>query len=148
MSTAASPADPAGEPDQVHAPDAPDAPDGAAAESRGETRIEPKAVEKVAAQAVREVDNATGSPRRVLGMSLGSPDEAKDAKVAARVDGPIATVEVTMTVIYPASVREVTQQTRRHIRERVRELTGVQVQEVDITVAGMRVERPDTPRVR
>ncbi len=117
-------------------------------EGRGETHVEPKVVEKVVAQAVREVDNATGIARRVLGVSLGSTEEDTGANVSARVDGPTATVAVTMTVNYPASVREVTQQTRQHIRERVLQLTGVHVQQVDITVAGMRVKRPDAPKVR
>ncbi len=115
---------------------------------RGETHIEPKVVEKIAAQAVREVNNATGSARRILGVTLGSTDEDTSANVHARVDGLTATVEATMTVIYPASVHAVTQQTRQQIRGRVEEFTGLQVQEVNITVAGMRVKRPDAPRVR
>lgn len=127
--------------------DLPAADDGASA-SRGETHVEPKVVERLAAQAVREVSNATGSARRILGVSLGTTDEDTGANVRARVDGPIATVEATMTVIYPASVQAVTEQTREHIRERVQELTDLQVKEVNITVAGMRVRRPETPRVR
>lgn len=116
--------------------------------SRGETHIDPKVVEKVAAEAVREIDNATGSPRRVLGITFGSADEDTGAKVSAQVDDDTAIVEVTMTVIYPASVQKVTRQTRSHVRDRVKELTGISVHEVDITVSGMRVERPDAPRVR
>ncbi len=116
--------------------------------SRGGTRIDSKVVEKVAAEAVREIDNATGSPRRVLGITLGSADEDTGAKVSAQVDDDTAIVEVTMTVIYPASVQKVTRQTRDHVRDRVKELTGVSVHQVDITVSGMRVERPDSPRVK
>ncbi len=122
--------------------------DNGAQESRGNTYVEAKVVERLAAQAVREVSNATGSTRRILGVSLGTTDEDTGANVHARVDGPIATVEATMTVIYPASVQAVTQQTRDHIRERVQRLTDLQVKEVNITVAGMRVRRPETPRVR
>ena len=116
--------------------------------SRGQTYIDPKVVEKVAAEAVREIDNATGSPRRVLGITLGSADEDTGAKVSAQVDDDTAIVEVTMTVVYPASVQNVTRQTRSHVRDRVKELTGISVHEVDITVSGMRVERPENPRVR
>jgi uncharacterized alkaline shock family protein YloU len=118
------------------------------AASRGETHIDPKVVERVAAEAVREIDNATGSPRRVLGITLGSTEIDTGAKISAQVDDDTALVEVTMTVIYPASVQQVTRQTRQHLRDRVKELTGISVQEVNITVAGMRVQRPDTPRVR
>lgn len=115
---------------------------------RGTTRIQPRVVEKVAAQAVQEVDSATGTARTVLGIAVGSTSQSSSAHVSARVDGDTALVDVTMTVIYPASVREVTRATRRHIRERVLQLTGVQVSEVDITVAGLRADRPDLPRVR
>ena len=115
---------------------------------RGRTRIEPAVVEKIAAEAVREVDDATGSARTLLGMSLSATDESTDAQVSAHVDGDTATVEVTMTVIYPASVREVTRRTRSHITDRVRALAGVQVREVDITVAGMTVVTAAPARVR
>lgn len=120
----------------------------AAAEDRGTTRIEDRVVEKVAAQALAEVENATGTARRVLGLTLRAttPDSAAD--VTARIDGPTGTMELTMTVIYPASIREVTRQTRRHIHDRVLELTGVEVAQIDITVTGMSVQRPDKRRVR
>lgn len=117
-------------------------------EDRGTTTIEERVVERIAAQAVTEVSDATGAARRVLGVTLGSATADRAARVSARVDGPIATVEVTMTVIYPASVRDVTSRLRQHLAERVLELTGITVQQVDITVTGMSVQRPDTPRVR
>ncbi len=122
--------------------------DNGAQESRGNTYVEAKVVERIAAQAVREVSNATGSARRILGVSMGTTDEDTGANVHARVDGTVAIVETTMTVIYPASVQAVTQQTREHIRGRVQGLTGLQVKEVNITVADMHVRRPETPRVR
>ncbi len=148
MSSAVSTADPGAWPDVGSSPTV-DAPDELAAPAdRGETRIDPTVVEKVAAEAVREIDNATGSPRRLLGISLSSTDENTGAKVSARVDDDTAVVEVTMTVIYPASIQQVTRQTRQHVRERVKELTGVTVHEVDITVSGMRVARAESPRVR
>jgi uncharacterized alkaline shock family protein YloU len=115
---------------------------------RGTTHIEPRVVEKVAAHAVREVDNATGAARRVLGFPLGTTDSSTGASVRARVDGSFAAVDVTMTVVYPASILDVTRTTRRHVRERVAELTGVQVEQVDITVAGTAIQRPAPRRVR
>ena len=119
-----------------------------AVEERGTTTIADRVVERIAAQAVAEVDNATGAARSLLGVTLGSTTAETAARVSARVDGPTATVEVSMTVIYPASVRDVTRQVRRHLTERVRELTGVDVAQVDIDVTGMSIERPNTPRVR
>lgn len=148
MSSATSGPDLAAPPAHETSTTADGARDGTDAADRGQTRIDPAVVEKVAVQAVREIDNATGSPRRVLGVNLGSPDDDTGAKVTAHVDDDIAVVDVTMTVIYPASVRQVTRQTRQHLRERVKELTGIDVQEVDITVAGMRIARAEPPRVR
>jgi uncharacterized alkaline shock family protein YloU len=122
--------------------------DGSNAATRGQTHINPAVVEKVAAQAVHEIDHATGTSRRVLGITLGTTDQDTRARVDARVDDDTATIEITMTVIYPASVQHVTRRTRQHVRERVSDLTGITVQEVNITIAGMRSARPDTPRVR
>jgi uncharacterized alkaline shock family protein YloU len=122
--------------------------DGSDAANRGKTRINPAVVEKVAAQAVHEIDHATGSTRRVLGITLGATDQDTRARVSAQVDDDTATIAITMTVIYPTSVQHVTRQTRQHVRERVRDLVGITVQEVDITVSGMRSARPDIPRVR
>ena len=149
MSSAASASSVATSPDLATSPATQRAPvDASDAANRGETRINPVVVEKVAAQAVHEIDHAAGSTRRVLGVTLGTTDQDTRAKVSAQVDDDTATIAITMTVIYPTSVQYVTRQTRQHVRERVRDLVGITVQEVDITVAGMRSARPDTPRVR
>jgi uncharacterized alkaline shock family protein YloU len=149
LSSAASAASIATSPDLATSPATKRAPvDGSDAANRGETRINPAVVEKVAAQAVHEIDYATGSTRRVLGITLGATDQDTRAKVSAQVDDDTATIAITMTVIYPTSVQQVTRQTRRHVRERVRDLVGITVQEVDITVAGLLSALPDTPRVR
>jgi uncharacterized alkaline shock family protein YloU len=118
------------------------------AASRGSTRIEPRVVERIATQAVREVPRASGTARRLLGVSVGTAQRPADARVSADVEGRVATVSVTMTVSYPSSVREVTRTTRSHIVARVLELADVEVRQVNITVDGMRAQGlPDT-RVR
>jgi len=105
-------------------------------------------VERVAAQAVREVSDTAGTGRRVLGYTIGVPGTQTQATVRAYVDGLVATVDVAMTVIYPAPVLAVTRRTRHHITDRIVELTGLSVRRVDITVVGMSVARQATPRVR
>lgn len=115
---------------------------------RGTTVIRPRVVERVAAQAVREVDNTAGTGRRVLGYTFGVPGTQTEATVQAYVDGTVATVEVEMTVIYPAPILAVTRRTRHHITDRIVELTGLSVRRVDITVVGMSVASPTTSRVR
>lgn len=123
-------------------------PSPAAAEDRGSTVIRSRVVERVAAQAVREVSDTAGTARRVLGHTIGVPGTQTQATVRAFVDGPVATVDVEMTVIYPAPVLAVTRRTRHHITDRIVELTGLSVRRVDITVVGMSVASPTTPRVR
>lgn len=123
-------------------------PGPAAADDRGSTVIHPRVVERVAAQAVREVSNTAGTARRLLGHTIGVPGTQTQATVRAYVDGPVATVDVALTVIYPAPVLAVTRRARHHITDRIVELTGLSVRRVDITVVGMSVARPSTPRVR
>ena len=115
---------------------------------RGTTVILPRVVERVAAQAVREVSDTAGTGRRVLGYTVGVPEAQTQSTVRARVDGPEVSVDVAMTVIYPAPVLAVTRRTRHHIIERIGELTGLSVRRVNITVVGMSVVRQPIARVR
>ena len=109
--------------------------DTTAPAERGRTRIADRVVEKVAARAVAEVDNATGVARTVLGVRLGTAGDDASARVDADVDGGVVLVRVTMAVRWPAPVRAVTRRVRAHVTERVAELTGLQVAEVDIDVS-------------
>ncbi|MBM7804685.1 putative alkaline shock family protein YloU [Geodermatophilus bullaregiensis] len=104
-----------------------------------------RVVEKIAAQAATEVDRATGSPRRVLGVALGSADERP--QVSAQVDWPVATVSVVMSVAWPAPVLEVTEQVRRHVVERLATLAGVRTAGVDIRVTALPGPRSGDRRV-
>lgn len=101
---------------------------------RGHLTIADRVVEKVAAQAVSEVDAATGTPRRVLGQTIGRPKADSRARTSAHVDGGLVTVTVSMSVEYPAPVREVAAEVRRQVVSRVGQLTGLEVVEVDIDV--------------
>ncbi len=101
-------------------------------------------MEKVAAQAVTEVDRATGAARRILGVGLGAASRATPARVVAQVDGGLVTVEVSLSVVWPASVRAVTREVRHHLAERVHELTGLRVAQVDIEVRSLVVDAADT----
>jgi uncharacterized alkaline shock family protein YloU len=132
----------------------PDAPPGPAADlpgpdARGTTTIADRVVERIAARAAGEVDQASGAPRRILGRSLGRDDDAdRRASADARVDGRIVTLAITLAVQWPANVREVAEQVRRHVAERVRELTGLEVAEVDVDVPTLLSGARPAPRVR
>jgi uncharacterized alkaline shock family protein YloU len=121
---------------------------GAEIEERGRTTIADKVVERVAAQAVEEVDRATGTPRRFLGTAFGKVKPESRARTSAKVDGSIVTVSVSMSVEWPAPVREVAAQVRRQVRLRVAEVCGLEVVEVDVDVPTFLTTKPTGPRVR
>lgn len=101
----------------------------------GRTIIADRVVERIAAQAVAEVDRATGVARQILGVALSSTDEHTRARVSADVDGGIVSVRVVLAVIWPNPVRAVTRQVREHVTTRVQELTGLRVADVDVRVS-------------
>lgn len=114
----------------------------------GATVIADRVVERIAAQAVAEVDRATGVARQVLGMSLGSTDEHTRARVSADVDGGVVAVQVGLGIIWPSSVTTVTRQVREHVTSRVQQLTGLQVADVDIDVTELLTTTTPPARVQ
>ena len=114
----------------------------------GRTTITDRVVERIAAQAVAEVDRATGVTRHVLGVRLGSTDENTKATVTAAVDGGIVSVRVALAVIWPSPVRAVTRAVRSQVIARVEELTGLRVADVDVEVAELMTATTPPPRVR
>jgi len=127
----------------VPADDGAVADDGAA--TRGRLEIADRVIERIAAQAAAEVDRATGTPRRVLGVSVGSPTDRPD--VSARVDGPIAIVDVVMSVAWPAPVTKVTEQVRVRIVQQLADLASVRAAQVDIRVTALVSEQSSERRV-
>jgi uncharacterized alkaline shock family protein YloU len=117
--------------------------DGAA--TRGRLEIADRVIERIAAQAAAEVDRATGAPRRMLGVSVGSQADRPD--VSARVDGPIAIVDVVMSVAWPAPVAEVTEQVRARIVQQLADLAGVRAAQVDVRVTALVSEQSSEQRV-
>ena len=111
-------------------------------EARGRTEIADRVLERIAARAVTEVDQAGGAARRLLGVPLGRDTMRAAPRATAHVDGQIATVQLRMSVTYPAPIREVTRRVRDQIITRVGELTGLDVRQVDIEIA--RLIRPGT----
>jgi uncharacterized alkaline shock family protein YloU len=114
-------------------------------------------VSKIAAQAAAENRDAGAAAARMLGRAVpgarqlpgvrGTDLEAPP-KTAVDVDGSKAFVTLEISVRWPASVPEVTKQVRRHVRDRVRELAGLDVEEVHIIVADLATDILSPPRVR
>ena len=104
---------------------------------RGRLTVADRVVERVAGYAVTLVDGASAAPRRVLGIAVGGAREDHEAPVEARVDGHTATVEASVAIGWPASVRTVTARLREQVRDDVQRITGVRVAHVDIDVVSL-----------
>jgi uncharacterized alkaline shock family protein YloU len=69
-------------------------------------------------------------------------------KTSAEVDGSRVILDLSISVRWPASVPEVSDAVREHIRSRVGELTGLIVTEVFISVTALVTQLPAPPRVQ
>lgn len=122
----------------------------------GAIRISDTVVEKIAAQAVVEIPDAGAAAPRILGRSmdgastLGARQTSLSdlPKVKADVDGSFVTLEMSISVRWPASVPGVSSAVREHLRTRVSELTGLTVGEVSIVVTDLVTDVPAGPRAR
>lgn len=113
---------------------------------RGGLTIAPRVVERIAQRAVAEVDSATGSPARVLGIRLGTGGDR--ARVSADVHHDAADVTVQMSVTWPVSVRDVTAEVRSRVTTQLRDLVGIRFAHVAIRVTSLGTESaPDQRRV-
>jgi uncharacterized alkaline shock family protein YloU len=122
----------------------------------GTISIADTVVSKIAARAAAENPDAGAAVARMLGRAvpgaghLGLRGTDLDAlpKTSVDVDGSKAYVNLEISVRWPASVPEVTAQVRKHVRERVGELTGLDVDEVHIVVSDLATDITPPPRVR
>ena len=122
----------------------------------GMISIADQVVTKIAACAAAEHPDAGAAAVRMLGravpgagrLGVRGTDLGALPKTTVEVDGSKAFVSLEICVRWPASVREVTGQVRRHVRDRVAELTGLQVEEVHIVVSDLATDITPPPRVR
>lgn len=104
---------------------------------RGETVLSRRVLEKTASQVARDETFAGGSSGGFLGIGARADLSARpDASV--ELAGNIASLKVTVGLPYPIALRQATEQLRRRITDRVSELTGVEVRQVDITVSWLK----------
>ena len=105
---------------------------------RGRTTISDRVVTRVAARAVAEVEQASGAAaRQLMGFTIGRQTGEQAAPVSARIDGHLAMIQLRLSLAYPAPVRALTREVRRHVIERVTGLTGFEVRHVDIDVVSL-----------
>jgi uncharacterized alkaline shock family protein YloU len=122
----------------------------------GTISIADGAVTKIAARAAAENPDAGAAAARMLGrvvpgaghLGVRGTDLQGLPKTSVDVDVSKAFVTLELSVRWPASVPDVTAQVRHHVRDRVRELTGLDVAEVHIVVADLATDIAPPPRVR
>jgi uncharacterized alkaline shock family protein YloU len=118
------------------------------AEERGRTTVENRVVERIAAHAVTEVDGVGGTGHRMLGVAVADEDPGRPARVSARLTGGSATLDVHVSVVYPAPVAATAARARAHLIRRTGELTGLNVGRVDIAVTALHGGMTRPRRVR
>ena len=122
----------------------------------GTIGISDDVVAKIAACAAVEIPDAGAAATRVMGravpgggrLGLRSTDLAALPKTKAEIDGNSTFLSIELSIRWPASVPDTAAQVRQHVRERVQELAGLTVAEVDITVATLVTTVTPPPRVR
>lgn len=122
----------------------------------GRISVADRVVAKIAAQAAAESPDAGAAAVRMLGHAvpgagrLGTRGTDLDAlpRTSVEVDGSKAFVTLEIAVRWPAPVSEVTEQVRRRVTDRIRDLAGLEVDEVHIIVADLATDVTPPPRVR
>src|SRR5918994_195516 len=122
---------------------------------RGSTNISDTVVQKIAGIAAQEIENVqmgggtaavvTGFLGSVSGAVTGSSGGGSPTSgVSVEVGEEEAAVDLTMAIEYGVSIPQVTEGVRRNVINRVENLTGLRVTEVNITVNDVQFpeERP------
>ncbi len=109
---------------------------------KGTTSIAESVVAKIAAMSAREVDGVdslggvlSGALASVVGRIRG--DEHKTAGVGVEVGTKQAAVDISLTVMYPASIPQVAESVRQNVISRIESMTGLEVVEVNVAVADL-----------
>ena len=117
---------------------------------RGHTIISPKVVEKIAGRAASEVDGVGGVHASGLGRfaDLLSASDKRETQAHAEVDRASTAVDLVVSVRYPEPVGVVATRVRQHVIERLHELTGLEVGEVNVSIPELVAPSAPPPRPR
>ena len=102
----------------------------------GGIRIEDTVVAKVVGLAVHEVDGVRaggGTPRSVAGL-LSSAGGGEPSGISVEVSEVEAAADVTLAVAYGMPIPQISEAVRRNVVNRVENLVGLRVTEVNIAV--------------
>ena len=124
----------------------------------GQIVLADRVVSRIASRAANEVDGVGSAAPRLLGVALKAPgldrlgqrtdDLQALPTVVAHVDGRRVFVTVTVSVAYPRPLQDTAQQIRQRIHDRLTELTGLEVAQVDVHISALVVPTEPTVRVR
>lgn len=121
----------------------------------GAVTLAERVVAKIVSHAVTEVPDAGSAKPRILGRAIGTgvpgvrqTQLGGQPKVSVDVDLSVASIEVSISVRWPASVPEVSAAVRARIIARLTELTGLTVTDVRVHVTDLVTALAAPPRVR
>lgn len=110
----------------------------------GRIDIGENVVAKLAARAAAEIPEAGSAASGRLGRAIGrrTPGVRRTSldvapRTVARVDGATARLYLAISVRWPAPIPRVCAAVRRHVAQRVTELTGLEVTDIDIEVTDL-----------
>ena len=119
---------------------------------QGETTIEPGVVEKIATRAAAETDGVAEVVPGGAGLGRilpGASHDKEPTSASADVHRDTTTVDLTVHVRYPEPAMTVAERVRQNVIARVHQLTGLTVDEVNVTVPQLVVGgRRPRPRVQ
>ena len=129
---------------------------GEPAAGAGNVTVADRVVVKVARRAAAENPDVGGVGTRLLGAAIPGLDKlgARTASLdtlpsaSAEVDGALAYLELELSVRYPAPLIDTLAAVRDTVHQRVHDITGLEVAEIDITVTALVTDLPERPRVR
>jgi uncharacterized alkaline shock family protein YloU len=111
----------------------------------GRIDVGSKVVEKIAAQAAIEIPDAGGAAARLLGrpvpgagrLGMRASSLSSLPKVTADIDGELGFLDIELSVRWPAPVGKVTEAVRQHLFERLNDLVGLRIREVNVHVVDL-----------
>ena len=111
-------------------------------ENLGEIKIADEVVAIIAGLAATEVDGVssmTGNATRELVSKLGMKSLSKGVKVDV-LDG-IVTVSLVLNLKYGYNIKDTTQKVQEKVKAAIENMTGLEVADVNIRVAGVDIDR-------
>nr|WP_042190705.1 hypothetical protein [Kibdelosporangium sp. MJ126-NF4]CEL19526.1 hypothetical protein [Kibdelosporangium sp. MJ126-NF4]CTQ94674.1 hypothetical protein [Kibdelosporangium sp. MJ126-NF4] len=85
---------------------------------------------------------------RIAQAAAAEDQDVVSAKTSARVTGTTAALDIRVGLRYPAPVGASTERLRGHLVDRVEQLTGMSVSQVDIAITALTSDRKEHRRVQ